>query len=177
MPDVEVATCQYGASPDDDSGMTIRFVTAGAPSLITWRFGDATDEANERRVTDHTYSAPGTYEAIGVVGATGQRMVMTVGVPSDDVVEMPEPPDAPAPTLTALFPNTYGAINSPAAVQAQGTFDVQAVAYADGVAQESASAGVGLMTVMLVLPAAGEMSVTVRNPDGQESGALPFTAT
>ena len=85
MPVVEVAHCEYEAADDG----TVTFTTTGAPSLTTWRFGDCTDEVNaDAEVVEHVYSAGGTYEAIGHVHSTGQRMEMTVGVP--DIADVAE---------------------------------------------------------------------------------------
>ena len=102
MPDpIPVAHCEYVAG---EAGL-VTFTVTGVPGEeVSWRFGDATDEAaSSEGVTEHTYGAGELYEAIGHVHSTGQRLVMTVGVPD---VDPPDPPDPPVavPNLTSITP-------------------------------------------------------------------------
>jgi hypothetical protein len=85
---VPVATLEVGVNPTDPSGRTIRFMVTGAPSNITWRFGDCRDHDSDPSGLDHSYSGDGEYHVIGHVGATGQRIVEDVTVPG----EIPPPP-------------------------------------------------------------------------------------
>jgi PKD repeat protein len=78
---VPVAVLVVGVNPTDPSGRTIRFTVTGAPSEIAWRFGDCTDHSSDPTGMDHTYDVDGTYPVIGVVGATGQRIIEDVTVP------------------------------------------------------------------------------------------------
>jgi hypothetical protein len=77
-----VATVTVGENVADPTHRTIRFTVTGAPSGIAWRFGDCTDHPDaDPTGMDHTYSGDGTYAAVAVVGATGQRIIVPVDVP------------------------------------------------------------------------------------------------
>lgn len=179
MPDpILVAHCEYVAGADG----LVTFTVTGAPGEVSWRFGDATDEAaSADGVTEHTYSAGGTYEAIGHVHSTGQRMVMTVGVPEYGG-------GITTPTLTAVTPDSIP-------VDEESTFIVTGTGFEVGIEMmfNGIGGGLGVYTwvddttvTWTITPSAdnaGTGQITARNrPDpegapGPISNSLPITIT
>jgi hypothetical protein len=99
-----VASLTIGTNPTDPSGATVRFDVSGAPAgveAIMWRFGDCTDHASDETGIDHTYSAPGDFSVIAVVGKTGQRILGDATVP------------APPMTVTGITPATAATSTAP----------------------------------------------------------------
>ena len=181
---VDVAHCEYVVG---DAGL-VTFTVTEAPREVSWRFGDATDKvASAEGVTEHTYGAGGTYEAIGHVHSTGQRMVMTVGVPEYESGGG-DAGGITTPTLTAATPNSipFGG---------ESTFTVTGSGFEVGIElmYNGISAGVGVYTrvddttvTWTWTPFEDEVGtgqITARNrPDpeaspGPTSNALPFTVT